>query len=71
MTALFVLTSLVTGCDQIRLFDVSEKVINDYLSQKSGLQKHIGVDGVVSADITLSVLAIQIGRTEPGKVSFS
>ena len=42
LTALFVLTSLVTGCDQIRQFDVSEKVINDYLSQKSGLQKHIG-----------------------------
>ncbi len=47
-----------------------KKVINDYLSQKSGLQKHIGEDGVVSADITLSDLAIQIGRTEPGKVSF-
>ncbi|EPL6466854.1 TPA: lipoprotein [Proteus mirabilis] len=71
LTALFVLTSFVTGCDQIRQFDVSEKVINDYLSQKSGLQKHIGEDGVVSADITLSDLAIQIGRTEPGKVSFS
>ncbi len=40
LTALFVLTSLVTGCDQIRQFDVSEKVINDYLSQKNSFHTH-------------------------------
>lgn len=71
LTAVFFLTSLVVGCDQLKQFDVSENLINNYLSQKTQLQKHIGEDNVVSADIQLKDLAIQIGRTEPGKVSLS
>lgn len=69
LSTVFVLTSLITGCEQLKQFDVSEKLINDYINQKTSLQKHIGEDGVVSADIKLSDLAIQIGRTEPGKIS--
>lgn len=71
LTAVLVLTSLVVGCDQLKQFDVSEKLINDYISQKTNLQKHIGEDDVVSADIKLSNLSIQIGRTEPGKINLS
>lgn len=66
-----VLTSLVAGCDQLKQFDVSEQLINDYLSQKANLQKQIGGEGVVSADIKLSDINILIGRTEPGKVALS
>lgn len=71
LTSILVLTSLITGCDQLKQFDVSENLINDYISQKINLQKHIGEDEVVSADIKLSNLSIQIGRTEPGKISLS
>lgn len=71
LTTMFVLTSLVTGCDQLKQFDVSENLINDYISQKTNFQKHIGEDDVVSADIKLSNLTIQIGRTEPGKINLS
>ncbi|QAV24811.1 lipoprotein [Proteus hauseri] len=71
LAATLALTSLVVGCDQLKQFDVSEKLINDYLTTKTGLQKHIGEDGVISADIKLGELSIQIARTEPGKISLS
>ena len=34
LTSILVLTSLITGCDQLKQFDVSENLINDYISQK-------------------------------------
>ncbi|SUC01085.1 Uncharacterized lipoprotein yceB precursor [Proteus vulgaris] len=71
LTTILLLTSFVVGCDQLKQFDVSENLINDYISQKTNLQKHIGEDDVVSADIKLSNLSIQIGRTEPGKINLS
>ncbi|MDS0788664.1 lipoprotein [Proteus vulgaris] len=71
LTTILLLTSFVVGCDQLKQFDVSENLINDYISRKTNLQKHIGEDEVVSADIKLSNLSIQIGRTEPGKINLS
>ncbi|GAB7270551.1 MULTISPECIES: lipoprotein [Dickeya] len=64
-------TLLISGCNQLAQYSLSEQEINQYLQQHNDYQKQLGVPGVVDAHITLTDLASQIGRTEPGKVTLS
>ena len=45
--------------------------MNDYLQKHNDYQKQIGVPGLVDANIVLTQLQSQIGRSEPGKVTLS
>ncbi|MBX9444988.1 lipoprotein [Dickeya chrysanthemi] len=64
-------TLLISGCNQLAQYSLSEQEINQYLQQHNDYQKQLGVPGVVDAHITLTELTSQIGRTEPGKVTLS
>ncbi|MCA7012152.1 lipoprotein [Dickeya dadantii] len=64
-------TLLVSGCNQLAQYSLSEQEINQYLQQHNDYQKQLGVPGVVDAHITLTELTSQIGRAEPGKVTLS
>ncbi|MBO8134884.1 lipoprotein [Dickeya fangzhongdai] len=64
-------TLLISGCNQLAQYSLSEQEINQYLQQHNDYQKQLGVPGVVDAQITLTELTSQIGRTEPGKVTLS
>ncbi|NKI74082.1 lipoprotein [Dickeya sp. CFBP 2040] len=64
-------TLLVSGCNQLAQYSLSEQQINQYLQQHNDYQKQLGVPGVVDAQITLTELSSQIGRAEPGKVTLS
>ncbi|WP_263065600.1 lipoprotein [Dickeya dadantii] len=64
-------TLLVSGCNQLAQYSLSEQEINQYLQQHNDYQKQLGVHGVVDAHITLTELTSQIGRAEPGKVTLS
>ncbi|ATZ94335.1 MULTISPECIES: lipoprotein [Dickeya] len=64
-------TLLISGCNQLAQYSLSEQEINQYLQQHNDYQKQLGVPGVVDAQITLTELTSQIGRAEPGKVTLS
>ena len=64
-------TLLVSGCNQLAQYSLSEQEIHQYLQQHNDYQKQLGVPGVVDAHITLTELTSQIGRAEPGKVTLS
>ncbi|TYL44642.1 lipoprotein [Dickeya chrysanthemi] len=64
-------TLLISGCNQLAQYSLSEQEINQYLQQHNDYQKQLGVPGVVDAHITLTELTSQIGRAEPGKVTLS
>ncbi|KHN52484.1 lipoprotein [Dickeya fangzhongdai] len=64
-------TLLISGCNQLAQYSLSEQEINQYLQQHNDYQKQLGVPGVVDAQITLTELTGQIGRAEPGKVTLS
>ncbi|ANE77228.1 lipoprotein [Dickeya solani] len=64
-------TLLVSGCNQLAQYSLSEQEINQYLQQHNDYQKQLGVPGVLDAQITLTELTSQIGRAEPGKVTLS
>ncbi|WP_163416170.1 DUF1439 domain-containing protein, partial [Escherichia coli] len=52
-------------------YTLSEQEVNDYLQKHNDYQKQIGVPGLVDANIVLTQLQSQIGRSEPGKVTLS
>ncbi|QOL14505.1 lipoprotein [Dickeya dianthicola] len=64
-------TWLISGCNPLAQYSLSEQEINQYLQQHNDYQKQLGVPGVVDAHITLTELSSQIGRAEPGKVTLS
>lgn len=70
MAALVVAGTLV-GCNQLTQYSVSEQEVNNYLQKHNDYQKQIGVPGLVDANIVLTQLQSQIGRTEPNKVTLS
>ncbi|WP_192456726.1 lipoprotein [Musicola keenii] len=62
---------LLSGCGPLTQYSLSEQEINQYLQQHNDYQKQLGVPGVIDANIVLTELNSQIGRTEPGKVTLS
>lgn len=71
VVATLAMTLLVSGCNQLAQYTLSEQEINGYLQQHNDYKKQIGIPGVVDATIVLTDLASQIGRAEPGKVTLS
>ncbi|ETS30962.1 hypothetical protein BB987_15980 [Photorhabdus temperata] len=69
--AVLLLAGLVSGCDQFKDFSVSEELINGYLAKHVHYQKQIELHGIANADIELTELSSQIGRTEPDKMALT
>ncbi|MFG1172985.1 lipoprotein [Erwiniaceae bacterium CAU 1747] len=65
------LAGLVTGCNQIAQYSISEQEINQALVKRNNYEKQIGVPGLVDAHIVLSDLNSQIGREEPNKITLT
>ena len=62
---------LVSGCNQLTQYTISEQEVNQALQKRNNYEKDIGVSGLVNAHIVLSDLSSQIGREEPGKITLS
>ncbi|WP_445493637.1 lipoprotein [Photorhabdus sp. SF281] len=69
--AVLLLAGLVSGCDQFKEFSISEELINGYLAKHVHYQKQIELHGIANADIELTELSSQIGRTEPDKIALT
>lgn len=65
------LAGLLTACNQLTQYTISEQEINQALQKHNNYQKDIGVSGLINAHIVLNNLSSQIGREEPGKVTLS
>jgi len=70
LTALLVVL-LVSGCNQLTQYTISEQEVNQALQKHNNYEKDIGVSGLVNAHIVLNNLTSQIGREDPGKVTLS
>lgn len=66
-----VLAVLLSSCNQLTQYTISEQEVNQALQKRNNYEKDIGVPGLVSAHIILSDLSSQIGREEPGKVTLT
>ncbi|WP_074012973.1 lipoprotein [Candidatus Sodalis sp. SoCistrobi] len=62
---------LLSGCNRLTHYSLSEQKVNDYLQQHNDFHKSIGIPGLISADIVLQDLHSQIGREEPGTVTLA
>ena len=71
LASLFGFLFILTGCDKLTEFTISESQINSYLASKVKYENNIGVSGVADADITLSNLTAEIGRSEPGIITLN
>ncbi len=69
--AALLFAGVLAGCNQLTQYTLSEQEVNDYLQKHNDYQKQIGVPGLVDANIVLTQLQSQIGRSEPGKVTLS
>lgn len=69
--AALVFAGTLIGCNQLTQYTVSEQEVNNYLQKHNDYQRQIGVPGLVDANIVLTQLESQIGRTEPNKVTLS
>ncbi|TQI80838.1 uncharacterized protein DUF1439 [Serratia fonticola] len=69
--AALVFAGALAGCNQLTQYTLSEQEVNNYLQKHNDYQKQIGVPGLVDANIVLTQLQSQIGRTEPNKVTLS
>lgn len=65
------LAGLLSGCNQLTQYTISEQDVNQALARHDNYEKQIGVAGLVDAHIVLSDLSSQIGREEPNKVTLS
>ncbi|VAX76933.1 Uncharacterized lipoprotein YceB [Serratia symbiotica] len=64
-------TCLLTGCNQLTQYTLSEQKINDYLQKHNEYKQQISIPGLLDTQILLTKLQSQIGRTDPDKVSLS
>ena len=64
-------TVLLTGCNQLSQYTISEQQINDALAKHNNYEKQLGVAGLLDAHIVLSDLQSQIGREEPNKITLT
>ena len=68
LTAILALGALLTGCNPLTQYQVTEQDINQALEKHNHFTKSIGVPGVADAEVTLTNLSSQIGREEPNTV---
>ncbi len=61
----------LSGCNRLTEYQLSEQDVNGYLQKHNDFQKSVGVPGLLNANIVLTDLTSQIGRSEPGKVRVS
>lgn len=71
LTTVLILGALLTGCNPLTQYQISEQAINQALEKQSQFSKNIGLPGVADAQITLTHLVSQIGREEPNKIMLS
>ncbi|HEY3985757.1 lipoprotein [Cedecea sp.] len=69
--AALMLGGLLSGCNQLTQYSVSEQEINQSLEKHNNFSKDIGLPGVADAHVVLTNLASQIGREEPNKVTLT
>jgi len=69
--AIWVISGVLAGCNQLTQYTVSEQEINQALEKHNHFAKNVGVPGVADAQITLTSLVSQIGREEPNKVTLT
>ncbi|MCC8459950.1 lipoprotein [Photorhabdus aegyptia] len=69
--AVLLLVGLISGCDQFKSVSISEELINGYLAKHVHYQKQIELHSIAIADIELTELSSQIGRTEPDKIALT
>jgi len=65
------LVGLLSGCNQLTQYTISEQEVNQALAKHNNYEKQIGVAGLVDAHIVLTDLSSKIGREEPNKVTLS
>ncbi|VTR17668.1 Uncharacterized lipoprotein yceB precursor [Serratia fonticola] len=61
----------LVGCNQLTQYSVSEQEVNNYLQKPTTTKSRSAYRGLVDANIVLTQLQSQIGRTEPNKVTLS
>ena len=71
ITAALIVSGLLSGCNQLTQYTVSEQEINQALQKRNHFAKDIGLKGVADAHIELQNLTSAIGREEPGKVTLT
>lgn len=62
---------LLTACNKLTHYQVSEQEINRYLQKHNNFHKTLGVPGLLNADIVLSDLSSKIGRNEKDKIDLA
>ncbi|VEB98785.1 Uncharacterized lipoprotein yceB precursor [Cedecea lapagei] len=69
--AALMLSGLLSGCNQLTQYSVSEQEINQSLEKHNNFAKDIGLPGVADAHVVLTNLVSQIGREEPNKITLT
>lgn len=67
--AALIFAGLLTGCNQLTQYTLSEQDVNQYLQKHNQFEKQIGVPGLVDARIVLTKLNSEIGRSQPDRVT--
>ena len=71
IAAVLIVSGLLSACNQLTQYSVSEQEINQALEKHNNFSKDIGVPGLADAHIILTNLTSQIGREEPNKVTLA
>lgn len=71
IAAVLIVSGLLSACNQLTQYSVSEQEINQALQKRNHFAKDIGLPGVADAHIELQNLTSAIGREEPNKVTLS
>lgn len=69
--AALLISGVLTGCNKLTQYTVSEQEINQALEKRNNFSKDIGVPGLADAHIVLNNLSSAIGREEPNKITLS
>ena len=69
VVAALAVSTLLSGCNQLTQYSVSEQEINQALQKRNNFTKDIDLPGVAGAHIVLTNLVSEIGREEPNKVT--
>lgn len=71
IAAALIVSGLLSACNQLTQYSVSEQEINQALQKRNHFAKDIGLPCVADAHIELQNLTSAIGREEPNKVTLS
>lgn len=69
--AALLVSGVLTGCNKLTQYTISEQEINQALEKRNNFSKDIGVPGLADAHIVLNNLTSAIGREEPNKITLS